>query len=58
MNWILENSTQILAYYGAFVVIATGIVKATPTQKDDSILEKILKVLDYFSTALKKEPTK
>lgn len=42
------------AYYGAAVSICTIIVKATPTPKDDAILAKVLKVIDFFSTAFLK----
>lgn len=42
------------AYYGAAVSICTIIVKATPTPKDDEIWGKIVKVLDFFSTAFTK----
>lgn len=54
IEWITANGKDLLAAYGALVVLATFIVKVTPTTKDNAILDKILGVLDYFSTALRK----
>lgn len=42
------------AIYGAVVALCTAIVKVTPNVKDDAIWAKVLKVLDYFSTAFLK----
>jgi hypothetical protein len=54
MAWILANWDNILAIYGGVVAICTTIVKVTPSVKDDAILAKVLKVIDYFSTAFLK----
>ncbi len=50
VHWINANWSNILAVYGAAVAFATIIVKITPSQKDDAILAKIVKFLDWFST--------
>ena len=42
------------AVYGAVVALCTAIVKVTPSVKDDAVWAKVLKVLDYFSTAFLK----
>lgn len=42
------------AIYGAVVALCTAIVKTTSTTKDDAIWEKVIKVLDFFSTAYRK----
>lgn len=42
------------AVYGAAVAFCTAVVKATPSKKDDEIWGKIVKVLDFFSTAFTK----
>ncbi len=55
LDWILNHWTDLLAIYGGVVAIATIIVKLTPSTKDDSILEKIIKILDHFSTVFTKE---
>lgn len=48
-DWIINNLETMLAWIGGIVSAATIIVKLTPTTKDDSVLEKIVKVLDTFS---------
>ena len=47
--WVQAHWTEILAAWGALVAFATVVVKLTPTQKDDAILAKVIKLLDYFS---------
>ena len=47
--WIKSNYSTILEIIGAVVTLATIIVKLTPTEKDDAILSKIIKVLSIFS---------
>ena len=49
MEWIKTNWTDILAVIGAVVTLATAVVKLTPTQKDDNILAKVIKVLSALS---------
>lgn len=53
-TWILANWDDILAIYGGVVAVCTTIVKFTPNTKDDAILGKVMKVLDFFSTAFLK----
>ncbi len=45
MSWILEHWKDVLAIIGAAVTLATLIVAITPTQKDDALLAKIIKIL-------------
>lgn len=54
MTWILANWDDILAIYGGVVAVCTTIVKITPNTKDDAIVSKVIKVLDFFSTAFTK----
>lgn len=54
INWIIEHWADILAVYGGLVALCTAIVKITPTTKDDTILAKIIKIVDVFSTAFTK----
>jgi len=49
MEFITQHYQDILAIIGAVVTLATLIVGLTPTTKDDEILGKIVRVLDYFS---------
>lgn len=40
---------QAVFWFGTVVAAASVIIKATPTQKDDAVLAKIIKVLDLVS---------
>ena len=55
-TWIKDNWVNIAAVYGAVVALATVIVKITPSQKDDAVLEKIIKFINFFSTVNPKPP--
>ena len=55
MTWIFEHLDDILAIYGALVAVCTVIVKCTKTDKDDKILNKVVKFADLFSTVFTKE---
>ena len=46
---IIMNAETILAWVGGIVSCASIIVKLTPTTKDDTVLEKVVNFLDYFS---------
>lgn len=49
MENIIDYANQALYWIGAIVTAATVIVRITPSQKDDSVLEKVVHFLDYFS---------
>ena len=51
---IWQSVMPFAAAYGAAVAFCTAVVKATPSKKDDEIWGKIVKVLDFFSTAFTK----
>lgn len=55
MNWIIENWETIFAAWGILVTFCTALVKITPTQKDDTILAKIVKWADVFSVVFTKK---
>ena len=55
IDWILNHWVDLLAIYGAVVAICSTIVKITPTQKDNDVWAKILKILDKFSVCFTKE---
>lgn len=55
IDWFLTHWSDLLAIYGAVVLVCSTIVKLTPTRKDDDIWAKILKFLDRFSTVFTKE---
>ena len=51
IQWIIENWAYILSGILGVIVVASIIVKLTPTTKDDSVLGKIVGVLDKLSIA-------
>ena len=55
MEWLLENWDTIFAAWGMLVAVCTAIVKLTPTQKDDTVLAKVVKWADVFSVVFTKE---
>ena len=46
---------QVMFWFGTLVASASIIVKATKTQKDDAVLAKVVKVLDFLSVVNTKE---
>lgn len=50
----LAHYQDALAIIGGVVLLASTVVKVTPTTQDDEILGKVIKVLDYFSIAYPK----
>ena len=49
ISWLQANWKDVLAIIGGVVTVASIIVKLTPSQKDDSVLEKIIKILAALS---------
>lgn len=45
----------VMFWFGTIVASASIIVKATKTQKDDAVLAKVVKVLDFLSVVNTKE---
>ena len=58
LAWLLAHASELLTIYGGIVAVCTTIVKFTPSTKDDSIVAKVISVLDYFSTAFKASDAK
>lgn len=48
-EWLQQNGKAVLEIIGAVVTLATLIVKLTPSTKDDTVLDRIVKVLVMFS---------
>ena len=55
MTWLLDNFETIFAIWGMLVAFCTAIVKITPTEKENRVLEKIVKWADVFSVVFTKE---
>ena len=53
MNAVLEflqaHWDELCVAFTALVTFCTVVVKLTPSQKDDAVLAKIVKILDYLS---------
>lgn len=49
IEWIVEHWESIFSWIGLAVTTCTGVVKLTPSTKDDSIASKIVKVADWLS---------
>ena len=54
IKFVTENYTEILAAAGALVTAATLITALTPTPKDDAVVAKVRKVLEFVSLRLGK----
>lgn len=49
IDWIVEHWESIFSWIGLVVTTCTGIVKLTPTTKDDGIWGKVVKIADWAS---------
>jgi hypothetical protein len=49
MDYIVNNYIEILAVIGAFSTAAAGLAALTPNKKDDAIVAKVQKVLDFLA---------
>lgn len=49
LEWLHAHGAALLQIIGAIVTLATLIVKLTPSTKDDTVLDRIVKVLVMFS---------
>ena len=58
LTFIQNHYDELLAIIGGVVSIATIIVKLTPTDKDNKVLEKIINCLAKFSIINTKEDQK
>ena len=49
IDWILGHWESIFSWIGLVVTTCSGVVKLTPSTKDDGVWGKVVKVLDYAS---------
>lgn len=56
MPWLAAHWNDVLAVWGGVVALASVVVKLTPTQADDAVLAKVVKVADWFSVITPKSP--
>lgn len=55
IDWLIAHWVEITSAFGCLVALCSAIVKLTPTPKDDTVWEKILKFLDLFSVFFTKK---
>ena len=55
INWIVANWAYIVSAIAGVIFVASIIVKLTPTQKDDSVVKKIIDFLGHLSIFNTKE---
>ena len=49
LDVVMNFFEQSVFWFGTIVAAASIIVKATPSQKDDAFMAKVVKVLDFVS---------
>ena len=49
MSWILEHKEALIGILTSVVAVASAIAALTPTPKDDTIVGKVYKVLDFLA---------
>ena len=48
INWIVQNTDNLIGIYLALIGAASIIVKMTPTLKDDHVLKGVIKFMGKF----------
>lgn len=51
INWIIANKDELITGFLGLIFVSSVIVKLTPSTKDDSVVNTILRILDLFSLA-------
>ena len=54
-NWAIANKGQVLTILTSIITVASVVAKLTPTETDNRILGKILKIVDML--AVNNKPT-
>jgi len=55
MSWLLSHYDEVLELLGALSIAAALFAKLTPNSKDDEVVGKVKKVLDFVSLSLRKQ---
>jgi len=56
MEWLTQNWDNVLIIISSVISVASVLVKVTPTQNDDTLLAKIISVLDVLALNPKQPP--
>lgn len=49
INWIVNHSAELISILTGIVTVASAIAALTPTPKDDGIVGKVYKVVDWMA---------
>ncbi len=49
VTWVLDHSTEIIAILTGVVTVASAVAALTPTPKDDNIVGKVYKLVDWLA---------
>jgi len=49
INYILENKEQLFGVVTAIIAAASAIAALTPTPKDDTVIGKVYKIVDWLA---------
>ena len=49
ISWITEHSAELIAILTGVVTVASAVAALTPTPKDDTIVGKVYKVVDWLA---------
>lgn len=49
ISWITEHSAELIAILTGIVTVASAVAALTPTPKDDTIVGKVYKVVDWLA---------
>ena len=58
INYILENKEQLFGVVTAIIAAASAIAALTPTPKDDTVIGKVYKIVDWLALNLFKAKDK
>ncbi len=54
ISFVVTNKTELLAAFVALNAFAAIVAKITPNKKDDDLVAKVSKVLDYITLSARK----
>jgi len=58
ITWLLEHSAALIGILTGIVTVASAIAALTPTPKDDAVVGKVYKVIDWLALNVGKAKNK
>ena len=49
VNWLVNHKTELVSIATGVVTVASAIAALTPTPKDNTVVGKLYKILDWFA---------